>query len=195
MFQISYSVWRQIILQRYQQSLALVLNSQRRNLQTPSAFSVGGHSLSLCLLRISLNTQFIRPAQRDVQDWKKQTSIRSYSNSPNSAFSEDLLSTQLSLEAKTVEVSGSVRPRSLVPSLCYGCHTTLTSRGSRGLATSLTGSDSVTNVPLPIWVQDKLIPAHSPVPSRDLQDDDSSVVKLSRGDMRALIEDFLLPDS
>jgi len=140
--------------------------------------------------------RFVRPAQRDVQEWKEQISIRSLSAS--SAGSEDLSPPLLPQDEFSIpnstpdDVSG---PISLTPNLCYACHTTLCSQSSRGSsAMSLSGSDSASNVPLPMWVRPILVPVghhHDGLQVGEY----ASGVKLSREDMRELIGDSLLPDS
>ncbi|KAL1744468.1 hypothetical protein HDZ31DRAFT_38611 [Schizophyllum fasciatum] len=70
-----------------------------------------------------------RPAQPDIADWKDKTSIRS-------------------LDIDEAHFSGA----SLAPALCYACHTTLTSRSSRGATTR---SDAPAQVPLPVWISDE----------------------------------------
>ena len=70
--------------------------------------------------------------------------------------------------------------QSLTPLLCYACHTTLTSRGSRGIAAP---RPPATQVPLPMWVHNHI--EHGIA----LQ-----TTKLTEKEMRAEIEEFLLPD-
>lgn len=77
--------------------------------------------------------------------------------------------------------------QSLTPLLCYACHTTLTSRSSRGAAAPLSPRQSATGVPLPMWVHNHV-------------DDDerergiaSRTTKLTEKEMQAEIGEFLLP--
>ena len=140
---------------------------------------------------------FLRPAQRGVQEWKERISIRSYSDTSSSVVSEEFSPTHPSQDSTLGDVSGPISPQSLTPYLCYACHTTLSSRSSRGAAiTSLSGSDLASNTPLPMWVRHNLVPANPPLPKDGLQANETpSGVKLTREDMRVLIEDSLLPDS
>lgn len=65
-----------------------------------------------------------RPIQAGVKEWKQRTSIRSV---PPQA-----------MEYASVTDT-------LVPRLCYACHTTLTSRNSKGVQTDAFAT-------LPVWV-------------------------------------------
>ncbi|KAJ7066993.1 hypothetical protein C8F01DRAFT_1119892 [Mycena amicta] len=99
-----------------------------------------------------------RPAQPGVQEWKERISIRELTtpNRDNPPFPTQ---------------SG------LTPHLCYACHTTLTSRSSRG------GSGAQSDVhatPLPVWVGSRW-----PLPEGRV---------LDSTEMKAVVADFLLPD-
>jgi cytoplasmic tRNA 2-thiolation protein 2 len=92
---------------------------------------------------------------------------------------------------------------SLMPLLCYACHTTLTSRSSRGTALqSKNLSKSPTDViaPLPVWVSSRLL--DSVVNPRDEMRDDLGgeaeyawqSKKMDVREMRDAVKDFLLED-
>ena len=93
----------------------------------------------------------------------------------------------------TSSSSSSAQP-SLTPLLCYACHTTLTSRGTRGGGITAPpppppGQFPTTQVlPLPMWVHNHLIDDH----------DDHGIelksTKLTEKEMKAEIGEFLLPD-
>lgn len=70
------------------------------------------------------------PVQEGIQEWKSRISIRSRDDSPPPP---------------------SVSP-SLTPYLCYGCHTTLTSRSSRPAPPLELPPPDRSTVPLPLWV-------------------------------------------
>ncbi|KAK7033153.1 cytoplasmic tRNA 2-thiolation protein 2 [Favolaschia claudopus] len=116
-----------------------------------------------------------RPAQPGVQDWKARISIRSFAD-PGLASPPPHATNVVS--NKTDDLSGP----SLTPYLCYPCHTTLTSRSSRGS----TASALVNSTPLPVWVAPQL--------------DGKGIVeewgsrKMERSDMKQSISEFLLPD-
>ena len=82
--------------------------------------------------------------------------------------------------------------QSLTPLLCYACHTTLTSRSSRGTAAPLPPRQSAAQVPLPMWV-------HSIVDGRRLNGEQGHVMalqttKLTETEMKVEIGEYLLPD-
>ncbi len=144
-----------------------------------------------CLFRQS-SMLLHRPAQRNIQKWKSQISIRSYpvtssvsGNFRPSHLSED----EISRLTKDRSTYSDPEAHSLAPYLCYACHTTLTSRSSRNVAT--TPRDAIT-VPLPIWVESALSP-NSP---RNVDNDHVLHARIqSRLEMRSQIEDFLVLDA
>jgi cytoplasmic tRNA 2-thiolation protein 2 len=90
-----------------------------------------------------------RPMQSAIQEWKSRISIRSYSDDKLAADlahipppCRDNLDTSTSFQVPP--------PLALTDFLCYSCHTTLTSRSSRGVKQSVPGVSSAT--PLPRWV-------------------------------------------
>ncbi|KAI0833342.1 hypothetical protein BC628DRAFT_1307910 [Trametes gibbosa] len=85
-----------------------------------------------------------RPAQRGVQEWKTRISIRSLPSSPTDTPAPD----------RMTPPETAPEP-SLTPSLCYACHTTLTSRSARP-ALSPWPSTSTAAVALPTWVEARL---------------------------------------
>ena len=80
--------------------------------------------------------------------------------------------------------------QALTPLLCYACHTTLTSRGTRGGTTApQPPGQFVAKVPLPMWVvHNHLIGDHDH--GIALQ----TTTKLTEKEMKAEIGEFLLPD-
>jgi len=131
-----------------------------------------------------------RPAQHDVQVWKASISIRSY-HEATLAVSGNTRPPHLSEEeiANLTNCPTNVTStQSLTPLLCYACHTTLTSRSSRGTAASLPPRQSATQVPLPMWVRSIL----------DDREQEHVVTlqttKVTENEMKAEIGEFLLPD-
>ena len=84
----------------------------------------------------------------------------------------------------------SAQQQSLTPLLCYACHTTLTSRGTRGgiaaAAAAATGQFATQVLPLPMWVHDHIDDNHHGVAFR--------TTKLTEKEMKSEIGEFLLPD-
>lgn len=107
--------------------------TEKRNQQHLRALRAVTSSL---VAQVASLMSFSSPAQSCIQDWKAQISVRSLKTPSHSSL------------RSTEPLSAA----SLTPSLCYTCHTTLTSRSSRG--TTATGYDSLENssVPLPTWV-------------------------------------------
>ncbi|KDR76276.1 hypothetical protein GALMADRAFT_225964 [Galerina marginata CBS 339.88] len=140
-----------------------------------------------------------RPAQHGVQAWKARISIRSYQEA-SSAVSGNTRPPHLTEEEianltnpSLAAASTSVPSPSLTPRLCYACHTLLTSRSSRGTATSLPVGQSVDSVPLPFWVRSTVDPATR----HDGHESEAEVMrstKMSRTAMKGQISEFLLPD-
>ena len=86
------------------------------------------------------------------------------------------------------------RAQSLTPLLCYACHTTLTSRSSRGTAAPLPRGQSATEVPLPMWVR-SIVDTRAPNHLRDEQEHGVALPTwLTEKEMKAEIGEFLLPD-
>jgi cytoplasmic tRNA 2-thiolation protein 2 len=134
-----------------------------------------------------------RPAQHNVQAWKASISIRSYHEAARAVsgntrplhLSKDEIMNLTTRPINNVTSSA----QSLTPLLCYACHTTLTSRGTRGGAAAAPqppGQFATQVLPLPMWVHNHLI------------DDDHGIAfqttKLSEKEMKAEIGEFLLPD-
>jgi hypothetical protein len=76
-----------------------------------------------------------RPVQGGLDKWKSQISIRSLT------------------EAIPARLAQDPPPKSLIPSLCYSCQGTLTSRSSKSVSISESGAV----VSLPVWTQAKLV--------------------------------------
>ncbi|KAJ7285019.1 hypothetical protein C8J57DRAFT_1290168 [Mycena rebaudengoi] len=123
-----------------------------------------------------------RPAQHGVQDWKTRISIRSLAD-PALTAPPPHNTTVTAPDALDAE------PRaSLTPLLCYACHTTLTSRSSRGTAASVQQGGATPSVrqdatPLPVWVNSRLADGEL-WRSRKMQE----------ADMERSVKDFLIVD-
>lgn len=154
----------------------------------------------LLLCHLSMST-FCRPAQRGVQDWKARISIRSFDASESDG------STPPPSHVHSV-VSPSIlpqnSPQSLTPHLCYACHTTLTSRGSRGTApqaNTVSRNHKTVIAPLPVWVNSRLLES-AVNPGNGHQDElgEDSAEEVWQGkqmdvdEMRETVKDFLLAD-
>lgn len=148
---------------------------------------------------IKLKASISSPAQHGVQKWKAQISIRTYEQA-SSAVSGNSRPPHLTEEEimKLIRISLNTPPASLslTPRLCYACHTTLTSRSSRGTATSLGMGQSIHNVPTPMWVRamDSSPTIHEIIADDDEHEEVSRNIKMTRTDMKAKIAEFLLPD-
>ncbi|OJA08483.1 hypothetical protein AZE42_02862 [Rhizopogon vesiculosus] len=94
-----------------------------------------------------------RPMQSGIQEWKGRISIRSFSDDKLAADLTHLPSS--SRDSLDTNSTPSELPPSLALTnfLCYSCHTTLTSRSSRGLKRSVPDVSSA--APLPTWVADR----------------------------------------
>ncbi|PFH53008.1 hypothetical protein AMATHDRAFT_84234 [Amanita thiersii Skay4041] len=138
-----------------------------------------------------------RPAQRDVQGWKSRISIRSY------PF--DLTDPHLPLHTKSSSIvpplgashSSGVPAdplATLTPHLCYLCHTTLTSRSSRGTAGNGALPQSGESVPLPAWVASRLykgsVSSEPDQPIGEIWE----TTKMDEKDMKNVIAEYLIPD-
>ena len=145
-----------------------------------------------------LTTKY-RPAQHNVQAWKASISIRSY-HEATLALSENTRPPHLSKE-EIVDLTNRhptniTSAQSLTPLLCYACHTTLTSRSSRGTAPASFGQ-SVTEVPLPMWVRSTMDTRGHRPHSQVYNEEEHGLAfrtRLTEKEMRAEIGDFLLPD-
>ena len=124
--------------------------------------------------KVTLLSNDFSPAQSGIQDWKSRISVRS-------------LRDPLHLRPLPTEPSLAA---SLTPFLCYACHTTLTSRSSRG--TTATGSISTehSSVPLPRWVFSNL------QTSLEMTEDGErwTRTKMSDDGMKATVADFLFDE-
>lgn len=111
---------------------------------------------------VKANPEFLnRPAQAGVQEWKTRISIWSRT-------------------APTSDHEPAKEARSLAPYLCYGCHTSLTSRSSRG------GLGSAPQMTLPQWTGGSLSRLER---AEDQARDDNRLA------MKREIEDFLVDDA
>ncbi|KAF8806979.1 hypothetical protein BYT27DRAFT_7190689 [Phlegmacium glaucopus] len=140
-----------------------------------------------------------RPAQHNVQAWKASISIRSYHEAalavsgntrPPHLSKEEIMN----LTTRPINVKST---QSLTPLLCYACHTTLTSRSSRGTAAPLPPGQSATEVPLPMWVR-AIVDTGSHRPRNHVDDEREHAMalptKLTEKEMKAEIGEFLFPD-
>ena len=133
----------------------------------------------------------IRPAQHNVQAWKASISIRSYHEAALAVSGNTRpphLSKEEIVDLTTRPINVTSAP-SLTPLLCYACHTTLTSRSSRGTAAPLPPGQSATEVPLPMWVRR---PDH--IDDEQEQCIALRTTKLTEKEVKAEIGEFLLPD-
>ena len=138
---------------------------------------------------------FSSPAQHGVQAWKSRISIRFY-NQASSAITGNTRPPHLT-EAEIADLTSAPHDTStlttLTPRLCYACHTTLTSRSSRGTVYS---GQSPGNVPIPTWVRAALQSTFGHQDGSDAEEDNEIVqsTKMSRTEMKAQIADFLLDE-
>ncbi|KAJ7707675.1 hypothetical protein B0H17DRAFT_1192132 [Mycena rosella] len=126
-----------------------------------------------------------RPAQLGVQEWKARISIRSF-DEPALASPPPHLQNVPSLPVPGPP--DAAPPASLTPRLCYACHTTLTSRSSRGSTSSSLHANST---PLPMWVVSDLGQGGA----HDHDSEQWRTRKMQERDMKESIAEFLLPDS
>jgi len=137
-----------------------------------------------------------RPAQHGVQAWKSRISIRSYDQASSAITGitrpPHLTEAEIADLTQTSQNASALTP-SLTPRLCYACHTTLTSRSSRGTVHS---GQSTDNVPIPTWVRAAMQPAAGYQGGNNGDEDDEVVqsTKMSRMDMKTQISEFLLDD-
>ncbi|KAG6813416.1 hypothetical protein H0H92_011395 [Tricholoma furcatifolium] len=136
-----------------------------------------------------------RPTQYGLQDWKAQISIRSFKDASS-------LGSYRPPHFPEQNSAGTAPPQvlpSLTPFLCYFCHTTLTSRSSRGTTAVLTSKDNP--VPLPVWITSNLmtLPTNSTNPTTEEGYCDNSEEvwahkKMDSEEMKAAVADFLLDE-
>ncbi|KAJ2914059.1 hypothetical protein MD484_g6350, partial [Candolleomyces efflorescens] len=143
-----------------------------------------------------------RPAQPNVQQWKASISIRSYYDEafvnakhplPPHFTTPPTLHEPVALPSSPLPVS----VQELAPQICYACHTTFTSRSSRGSATT----DSVA-LPLPEWVKASF---HANTTSatvvgsddeeRELEEEHWRTRQVTQSEMKEQIGEFLLDDT
>ncbi|KAL0954500.1 hypothetical protein HGRIS_003467 [Hohenbuehelia grisea] len=131
-----------------------------------------------------------RPAQPGVQEWKSRISLRSFTETA------DHIQLLADAESKPARLA-------LAPALCYACHTTLTSRSSRGVAANQRNDASLnqTSVPLPVWIapflKDFTRHDHVDGSSSDVVSSGEEVFrsrKLTTDDMRKEIGEFLIEE-
>lgn len=150
-----------------------------------------------------------RPAQHNVQAWKASISIRSYQEAALAVSGDNSRPPHLSKEEilnlttthpinSLTSSSPSPAQFSLTPLLCYACHTTLTSRGTRGMMIATAAPPSrppgqlatTGKVPLPMWV----VHNHHHHDNQDGGIALQKTTKLTEKEMKAEIGEFLLPD-
>ncbi|GLB40393.1 putative plays a central role in 2-thiolation of mcm(5)S(2)U at tRNA wobble positions of tRNA(Lys), tRNA(Glu) and tRNA(Gln) [Lyophyllum shimeji] len=134
-----------------------------------------------------------RPAQFGLQDWKARISIRSFKDSSASGSYRPAHFPDKDIAPAAPETS---RSPSLTPVLCYSCHTTLTSRSSRGTTAVSASKDNP--MPLPMWVTSNLTSAASHAAGdevggfTDPSDELWERRKMDTEQMKATVADFLL---
>jgi cytoplasmic tRNA 2-thiolation protein 2 len=155
--------------------------------------------LLLCYLSMFI---FCRPAQRGVQDWKARISIRSFNASESDGSAPPPSHVHSAVSPPILPQNP---PQSLTPHLCYACHTTLTSRSSRGTAlqakTVSHNNNKMVVAPLPVWVNSRLLES-TINPGNTHRDElgESSAEEVWQGkpmdvdEMRDAVKDFLLGD-
>ncbi|KAJ7158729.1 hypothetical protein C8R46DRAFT_1354647 [Mycena filopes] len=114
-----------------------------------------------------------------IQDWKARISIRSFADPTLASPPPHMQHIPTSSVSDRTELDAST---SLTPRLCYACHTTLTSRSSRG---STASSARPSSTPLPVWVG-----AQFPLD----RDEEWRIRKVGEQEMKESIQDFLLED-
>ncbi|KAI0690170.1 hypothetical protein BC835DRAFT_1365863 [Cytidiella melzeri] len=125
-----------------------------------------------------------RPVQMGVQEWKARIAIRSGQGG----------------ETAAAELPSKVP--SLAPYLCYVCHTTFTSKGTRAPPNLYPGDADHSRglTPLPVWTTSSRplrIRSGGSVVSNDLEPDQDGFAvarKLQRSEMRNAVRDFLLDE-
>ena len=151
--------------------------------------------------RIINTTTTNRPAQHNVQAWKASISIRSYQEAALAVSGGNTQPPHLNKEeimnltnrpiinnvTSSSSSSAAEQQQSLTPLLCYACHTTLTSRGTRGGISAAPQPPGQFVLPLPMWVHNHVIDDHHHGVA--LQ-----TTKLTEKEMKAEIGEFLLPD-
>ncbi|KAJ7227220.1 hypothetical protein GGX14DRAFT_510835 [Mycena pura] len=129
-----------------------------------------------------------RPAQPDVQAWKARISIRAFDEQgdvpPHRTLAPDPAPDERTRETHE---DAAMPPRvGLTPHLCYACHTTLTSRSSRGSAAA---STQVGATPLPVWVESGL----EMLDGGGSGQEKWNKRKMGESEMKEAIAEFLLP--
>lgn len=110
--------------------------------------SVKGMSFRIqSVLMLALSCS-LRPAQPGVKDWKERISIRN--------MSQDIMGSDRKTGATGVVELSDENTHLLASSLCYSCHTTLTSRSSRTARRVASIGGAIHNVPLPTWASNNL---------------------------------------
>ncbi|KAG6817681.1 hypothetical protein H0H87_005440 [Tephrocybe sp. NHM501043] len=133
-----------------------------------------------------------RPAQYGLQDWKSRISIRSFKDASVGSYRPPHFPDQDSTGGPPHSAS-----LSLTPFLCYSCHTTLTSRSSRG--TTAVSTSKNTPIPLPLWVTSNLttsgaIDGHS-IPGQEPSVESEEIwrrQKMNAEQIKATVAEFLL---
>lgn len=129
-----------------------------------------------------IKTRSLRPMQSGIQEWKGRISIRSFSDDKLAA---DLTHLPSSCRDKLDTSASSRSPPllALTDFLCYACHTSLTSKSSRGVKQLV--PDVLSAVPLPTWVADR------GVLDEGLKGGDA-LYKIPQEEMRDIVAEFLI---
>ncbi|PPR00780.1 hypothetical protein CVT24_000745 [Panaeolus cyanescens] len=139
-----------------------------------------------------------RPTHAEVQAWKAQISIRTYHDAASAVSGNTrpphLTENEIASLTKKTQDDLSTSSNTLTPFLCYACHTTLTSRSSRGTTLTLPPGISPTNIPIPRWITQPM--ALSPQRSNFLNADGEvfQSLKQTPEDLKSRIEGFILSD-
>ncbi|KAI0326630.1 hypothetical protein GY45DRAFT_1258698 [Cubamyces sp. BRFM 1775] len=121
-----------------------------------------------------------RPAQRGVQEWKARISIRDQPPAPGST------EPTRPIEAEPLQPS-------LVPYLCYSCHTTLTSKSARPLPSPWPATDQAPLVTLPVWTEARLSSAARNVNGAEhVHAEIMQTRQVGQDEMKGIVNEFLL---
>ena len=142
--------------------------------------------------------RLFRPAQRDIEGWKSRISTRAYTDPGNPHIPPHVKEVMTSLKVQPVGIvqrTTDIHLETLIPHLCYMCHTTLVSKSSRGaplLSGALRRSDGL--VPLPVWVNARLRSHHTTTADDRVAENGEifEAVAMDENAMKNALEGFLL---
>ncbi|KAF9048629.1 hypothetical protein BJ165DRAFT_1039560 [Panaeolus papilionaceus] len=140
-----------------------------------------------------------RPTHAGVQAWKAQISIRAYHDAASAVSGNTrpphLTEEEITNLTKKAQDDPPTSFNTLTPSLCYACHTTLTSRSSRATSSILPPGSSMTHVPVPAWIAQSVLSKSQLDNSPWTISNDGEVfqaVKRTPLDLKSRIEEFIL---